>query len=134
MIQVADALKIIADNSNKMPISKIKVSKALGYVLAEAIYSPINMPPFRQSAMDGYAFNHGDLTQFEVINTSQAGDYVNEKIEQNQAVRIFTGAFVPDDTDTVVMQEHTKRTENLLEIEKMPVACANVREVGEQIK
>ena len=134
MIQVAEALKIITDNSNKMPVTKIKVSKALGYVLAEAVYSPINMPPFRQSAMDGYAFTHNGLTQFEVVNTSQAGDYVDGKIEQNQAVRIFTGAFVPDDTDTVVMQEHTSVNDNLLQIEKMPAACANVREKGEQIK
>jgi molybdopterin molybdotransferase len=134
MIQVAEALKIITDNSNKMPVTKIKVSKALGYVLAEAVYSPINMPPFRQSAMDGYAFTHNGLTQFEVVNTSQAGDYVDGKIEQNQAVRIFTGAFVPDDTDTVVMQEHTSVNDNLLEIEKMPEACANVRAKGEQIK
>ncbi|MEL1241358.1 molybdopterin molybdotransferase MoeA [Flavobacterium flavipallidum] len=134
MIQVAEALNIIAENSCKMPIAKIKVSKSLGYVLAEAIYSPINMPPFRQSAMDGYAFTHSNLNQFEVINTSQAGDFLDEKIEKNQAVRIFTGAFVPDDTDTVVMQEHTTRTENVLQIEKMPAPCANIREKGEQIK
>jgi molybdopterin molybdotransferase len=134
MIQVAEALNIIAENSCKMPITKMKVSKSLGYVLAEAVYSPINMPPFRQSAMDGYAFTHGDLTQFEVVSTSQAGDFLDEKIQRNQAVRIFTGAFVPDDTDTVVMQEHTTRTDNLLQIEKMPAACANVREKGEQIK
>lgn len=134
MIQVAEALNIIAENSCKMPITKIKVSKSLGYVLAESVYSPINMPPFRQSAMDGYAFTHSDLTQFEVVNTSQAGDFLDDKIQENQAVRIFTGAFVPDDTDTVVMQEHTTRTDNLLQIEKMPLACANVREKGEQIK
>ncbi|WP_278035397.1 hypothetical protein [Flavobacterium nitratireducens] len=134
MIQVAEALNIIAENSCKMPIAKIKVSKSLGYVLAEAVYSPINMPPFRQSAMDGYAFTHNGSNQFEVVNTSQAGDFLDDKIEENQAVRIFTGAFVPDDTDTVVMQEHTTRTDNLLQIEKMPVACANIREKGEQIK
>ncbi|KQB41925.1 Molybdenum cofactor synthesis domain-containing protein [Flavobacterium daejeonense] len=134
MIQVADALKIIAENSCKMPISKIKVSKSLGFVLAEAVYSPINMPPFRQSAMDGYAFTHNGLNQFEVVKTAQAGDFLDEKIEENQAVRIFTGAFVPDDVDTVVMQEHTRITDNLLQIDKMPVAYANVRAKGEQIK
>lgn len=134
MIQVADALKIIAENSCKMPMTKIKVSKALGYVLAEAVYSPINMPPFRQSAMDGYAFTHGKLNQFEVLKTVQAGDFLDDEIKKNQAVRIFTGAFVPDGTDTVVMQEHTSVTDNLLEIERMPVAGANVREKGEQIK
>lgn len=134
MIQVAEALNIIAENSSKMPIAKIKVSKSLGYVLAEAIYSPINMPPFRQSAMDGYAFTHGELTQFEVVKIAQAGDFLDDEIKKNQAVRIFTGAFVPDDTDTVVMQEHTSVTDNLLEIEKMPEAFANVRAKGEQIK
>jgi molybdopterin molybdotransferase len=134
MIQVNEALSIIAENSCKMPIRKIKVSKSLGYILAEAIYSPINMPPFRQSAMDGYAFSHSDLTHFEVINTSQAGDFSNVKIEKNQAVRIFTGAFVPDDTDTVVMQEHTTVNDNFVQIDKLPVAQANVRDKGEQIK
>ncbi|MEO8253360.1 MAG: gephyrin-like molybdotransferase Glp [Flavobacterium sp.] len=134
MIQVADALKIIAENSSKMPIAKIKVSKSLGYVLAEAVYSPINMPPFRQSAMDGYSFIHGKLNQFEVLKTVQAGDFLDEEIKKNQAVRIFTGAFVPDDVNTVVMQEHTTINDNLLQIEKMPVAFANVREKGEQVK
>jgi molybdopterin molybdotransferase len=134
MIQVADALKIIAENSSKMPIAKIKVSKSLGYVLAEAVYSPINMPPFRQSAMDGYAFTHGKLNQFEVLKTVQAGDFLDDEIKKNQAVRIFTGAFIPDDVDTVVMQEHTTVNDNLLQIEKMPVAFANVREKGEQVK
>ena len=134
MIQVADALKIIAENSSKMPIAKIKVSKSLGYVLAEAVYSPINMPPFRQSAMDGYAFTHGKLNQFEVLKTFQAGDFLDDEIKKDQAVRIFTGAFIPDDVDTVVMQEHTTVNDNLLQIEKMPVAFANVREKGEQVK
>ncbi|MGM8363171.1 molybdopterin molybdotransferase MoeA [Flavobacterium sp. ARAG 55.4] len=134
MIQVAEALKIIEENSVQMPISKIKVSKSLGYVLAEAVYAPINMPPFRQSAMDGYAFTYSELAQFEVVNTSQAGDFLEDKIQKNQAVRIFTGAFVPDDTDTVVMQEHTRVTDNLLQIEKMPLPGANVRAKGEQIK
>ncbi|MFL9829357.1 gephyrin-like molybdotransferase Glp [Flavobacterium sp. ST-87] len=134
MIQVAEALKIIGENSVQMSISKIKVSKSLGYVLAEAVYAPINMPPFRQSAMDGYAFTHSELAQFEVVSTSQAGDFLEDKIQKNQAVRIFTGAFVPDDTDTVVMQEHTRVTDNLLQIEKMPLPGANVRAKGEQIK
>ena len=56
MIQVTEALSIIAENSSKMPVKKIKVSKSLGFIVAKTIYSPMNMPPFRQSAMDGYAF------------------------------------------------------------------------------
>ncbi|GEC72117.1 molybdopterin molybdochelatase [Flavobacterium flevense] len=134
MIQVAEALNLIAENSCKMPITKIKVDKSLGYVLAEAVYSPINMPPFRQSAMDGYAFTHGEHNQFEILKTVQAGDFSDDEIKENQAVRIFTGAFVPDDVNTVVMQEHTIVKDNLLLIEKMPATHANVRAKGEQVK
>lgn len=134
MIQVDQALSIIAENSSKMPVRKIKVAKSLGFVLAEAIYSPIHMPPFRQSAMDGYAFAHSDLSKLAVISSSQAGDYSNLKLEKNEAIRIFTGAYIPDDADTVVMQEHTTATEGTIQIDTMPVPFANVRKKGEQIK
>ncbi|TRX00290.1 molybdopterin molybdotransferase MoeA [Flavobacterium gawalongense] len=134
MIQVDQALSIIAENSCKMPIRKIKVTKSLGFILAEAIYSPMDMPPFRQSAMDGYAFTHSELQQFNVVSTSQAGDFSNKKIKQDQAIRIFTGAYVPDNLDTVVMQEHTTVKNKTVEITKMPARFANVRNKGEQIK
>ncbi|MDI6049452.1 molybdopterin molybdotransferase MoeA [Flavobacterium sp. XS2P24] len=134
MVQVEEALSIIAKNSCKMPIRKIKVAKSLGFILAETIYSPMDMPPFRQSAMDGYAFIHSELQQLDVVSTSQAGDFSNKKIKENQAIRIFTGAYVPDDLDTVVMQEHTAVKNKTVEITKMPVRFANVRNKGEQIK
>jgi molybdopterin molybdotransferase len=134
MIQVDEALSIIAANSLKLSVKKIKVNKSLGFILAEALYSPIDMPPFRQSAMDGYGFVHSDSKKYEVITTIQAGDHNNLKIEQNQAVRIFTGAFVPDDIDTVVMQEHTAKTNNTIEINKIPTPFANIRNKGEQIQ
>ena len=134
MIQVDQALSIIAQNSCKLPIRKIKVAKSLGFILAEPIYSPMDMPPFRQSAMDGYAFAFSELQQFNVISTSQAGDFSNKKIKENQAIRIFTGAYVPDNLDTVVMQEHTAVANQAVEIVKMPQQFANVRAKGEQIK
>jgi molybdopterin molybdotransferase len=134
MIQVDQALSIIAENSCKMPIRKIKVAKSLGFILAEAIYSPMDMPPFRQSAMDGYAFAFSELQQFNVVSTSQAGDFSNKKIKKEEAIRIFTGAYVPDNLDTVVMQEHTTVANQTVEIVKMPQQFANVRNKGEQIK
>jgi molybdopterin molybdotransferase len=134
MIQVDQAVSIIAEHSSKMPVRKIKVDKALGFVLAEAIYSPIHMPPFRQSAMDGYAFTYGDLSKLAVISSSQAGDYSNLKLAANEAIRIFTGAYIPDDADTVVMQEHTTTIDDSIQIDVLPVPFANVRKKGEQIK
>jgi molybdopterin molybdotransferase len=83
MIQVNKALEILTENSSKMPVKKIQVSKALGFVLAETIYSPIAMPPFRQSAMDGYAFIHSEKQQYDVVSTSQAGDHADIKLNPN---------------------------------------------------
>ncbi len=134
MIQVEKALSIIATNTCKMSVIKIKTTKSLGFILAEAIYSPMDLPPFRQSAMDGYAFTHNDLHHFDVVSTSQAGDFLNKKVKKDQAIRIFTGAYVPDSLDTVVMQEHTTVKDKTIEIINMPARFANVRNKGEQIK
>ena len=133
MIQVNEALTIVAGNSTKMSTQKMPVSKALGYVLAETVYSPISMPPFRQSAMDGYAFKFSERQQYDVISSSQAGDHSNIKLKDNEAIRIFTGAYVPDDADTIVMQEHVMANENSILIATMPGQFANVRAKGEQI-
>ncbi|PBJ14223.1 gephyrin-like molybdotransferase Glp [Flavobacterium sp. ACN6] len=133
MIQVEEAISIIEANSAKMPTKFIAVSKALGYVLAEKVISPIHMPPFRQSAMDGYAFMHGVKHQYDIVGTSQAGDHSNIKLEPNEAIRIFTGAFVPDDADTVVMQEHVMANKDSILIATMPEKLSNVRPKGEQI-
>ncbi|BDU27265.1 gephyrin-like molybdotransferase Glp [Flavobacterium sp. GSB-24] len=133
MIEVKEALEIVATNSNVMPTQKIKVQKARGYVLAETIYSPISMPPFRQSAMDGYAFTHSIRHQYDIVGISQAGDHSNIKLKQNEAIRIFTGAYVPDDADTVVMQEHVMANTDSILIAQMPEKNTNVRAKGEQI-
>lgn len=134
MIKVEDAIAIIEANSKKMPTKLISVSKALGYVLAEKVISPIDMPPFRQSAMDGYAFTHSIRHQYDIIGTSQAGDHSNIKLKNTEAIRIFTGAFVPDNADTVVMQEHVMANKDSILIATMPERFSNVRPKGEQIR
>lgn len=133
MIQVEEALSIIAENSTNMPVEKIQVSKSLGYILAETVYSPIAMPPFRQSAMDGYAFIHSEKHQYDIVGISQAGDHSKIKLKENEAVRIFTGAHVPNNADTVVMQEHVMATDDSILITRMPEQYTNVRNKGEQI-
>ncbi|MNK35372.1 Molybdopterin molybdenumtransferase [compost metagenome] len=133
MIKVEDAIAIIEANSKKMPTKLISVSRALGYVLAEKVISPIDMPPFRQSAMDGYAFTHSIRHQYDIIGTSQAGDHSNIKLKNTEAIRIFTGAFVPDNADTVVMQEHVMANKDSILIATMPEKFSNVRPKGEQI-
>ena len=133
MIEVSKAIELVEANSTKMSTKQISIHKALGYVLAEKVISPINMPPFRQSAMDGYAFTHSIRHQYDIIGTSQAGDHNNIKIKNTEAIRIFTGAFVPDDADTVVMQENVMANKNSILIAAMPEKFSNVRPKGEQI-
>ena len=134
MISFSEALSII--ESVELSISKkvISVDSALNKVLAEDIKSPINMPPFRQSAMDGYAIKLTDSNTYEVVEESQAGNGKRIDLEQGQAARIFTGALVPDKADTVVIQEHVNRSNNTISITKFPNKFDNVRPIGEQVK
>lgn len=83
--------------------------------------------------MDGYAFQSGELSEFVIIGECKAGDVLEFDLEENHAVRIFTGARVPDQADTVVIQEHVDSSGGKIVIQKMPEKSANVREIGEQI-
>jgi molybdopterin molybdotransferase len=133
MIQVEEALLIIAENSIKMPVQKIQVSKSLGYILAESVYSPIAMPPFRQSVTDGYAFIHSEKHQYDIVGICKVGDHSKIKLKENETVQIFAGAFVPHNADTIVPQEHVMATENSILITIMPEQYENVRNKGEHI-
>ena len=75
MISVEEAFKLVKDNIT--PNEKktlIEVHNSLGYVLSLDVFSPINMPPFRQSAMDGYALNIHNKSNYKIIGEVKAGD------------------------------------------------------------
>ena len=94
--------------------------------------SPINMPPFRQSAMDGYALNLHDSKTYSIIGEVKAGDDYNPTLKTGEAVRIFTGAPVPDSANAVVMQEKTSLDNDTLFIESQVNLNDNIRPLGEQ--
>ncbi len=86
------------------------LNDALDRVLADDIFSPVNVPNYDNSAMDGYALRHQDLNRsstFELVGKSFAGHAYMGTVESGQCVRIMTGAKIPDNTDCVVMQENT---------------------------
>jgi molybdopterin molybdotransferase len=90
-------------------IERLHVRSALGRILAEEIVSPIAVPAHDNSAMDGYAVRHADLTPdadvtLRVIGTSFAGKPFTGTVGPGEAVRIFTGAVMPPGCDTVIMQ------------------------------
>jgi molybdopterin molybdotransferase len=91
----------------------VTIREALGCVLADDVTSPMNVPPFINSAMDGYAVKSADLpqtkeTKLKIIGKSFAGQPFAGKVNNGECVRIMTGAVVPDGADSVIMQEHAK--------------------------
>ena len=120
-------------------INKIEVINLLDAedkILAENIYSKINLPPFKNSAVDGYALLKKDLNKTPKKisqNRVAAGDTTSHKIKGGEVIRIFTGAKMPSNSDTVVMQENTEISDNKLSLLKVPVYGDNCRHKGEDI-
>ncbi len=139
MISVEEAKKLIESTiSLTQKTTTISLSAGLGYTLAESVYAEINLPPFRQSAMDGYAINSNDLVQTNKLalqDTIQAGDLSIPLLEDKKTLRIFTGAPVPDNANAVIMQEKTVASSSVIEINDDNIKpLKNIREIGEQIK
>ncbi len=106
MISVEQAKKILSENLKRGQIKEIALGECLGLVLSENIYSPIDVPSFDNSAMDGYAMNfEGNNGEWEVSHVIQAGDTSDTIIATSKAARIFTGAKIPKGTNTVIPQE-----------------------------
>lgn len=114
----------------------VTIREAAGHILAEDVTSPLNVPPFINSAMDGYAVNSKDIPQsgekaLKVIGKSFAGGPFEGKVNLGEAVRIMTGAIVPEGTDTVVMQEHAELDGDNIKIGNEHKAKQNVRNPGD---
>jgi len=118
---------------------KITLHKAHQRVLASNITASFDVPPFRNSAMDGYAIRAIDLsanssTTFKVIGKSLAGHPFNTAVAAGEAVRIMTGAVMPKNADTVIMQEHVNSQGEQINIPAGQKPVQNVREAGEDLK
>ncbi|MFW5425973.1 MAG: gephyrin-like molybdotransferase Glp [Methylophagaceae bacterium] len=111
---------------------------ALDYVLHDEIISPINVPPHDNSAMDGYAIHgsdiKGDKFTLKQVGIAFAGQPFNGSIQQGECIRIMTGAMVPEDCDTVIMQEHVEVNDSLITIHGQHQHGQNVRMSGEDLK
>lgn len=138
MITVEIARSLIQENCPPDKTELTALERAGGFVLAQDIYAPVDTPPFHQSAMDGYAFSFVEWdgkSALQVVGEVQAGNYWQQKIQANQALRVFTGSALPPGADTVVIQEMTSRIENNLHInDEKIVKGKNVRLQGAQSK
>jgi molybdopterin molybdotransferase len=118
---------------------KKSLKNALGRVLAQAVYSPINIPSERNSAMDGYAFIANDIKDNQnfslmQVGVSWAGKPFEGILAKGECVRIFTGAVIPQNADSVIMQEQVTVVEDKIHFPRACLAFDNVRQVGEDIQ
>ncbi len=135
MITVEEAFKLINKNINPTNTTESKlVIESAGSVLYRDVYSSINMPPFRQSAMDGFALNIHESTSYKIIGEVKAGDGHHPVIKSGEAVRIFTGSAVPDTANTVIMQEKVSRDGDRILLNILAEEYKNIRPLGEQVE
>lgn len=120
LLSIEEAQRIVLEQIAPMGTERVDLLSALGRVLAEDIHSPTDVPPFANSAMDGYAVRAVDTlsatpTQpvvLKVLEDLPAGYVSKTTVGSGQAIRIMTGAPIPEGADAVVMVEATERTEN----------------------
>jgi molybdopterin molybdotransferase len=135
LISVAEALsRVLASAPRPLPAERVTIEAALGRTLAEDVFALRTQPPFANSAMDGYALRAADTARaparLRVIGESAAGRPFAGRLQSGEAVRIFTGAPMPDGADCVVIQENVEREGDLLLLKERETIGRNIRGIG----
>lgn len=113
MTKLEDAIKMILEAGKELKTEKIPLSIALNRVLAEDVFTDIDVPSFAKSAVDGFAIRSESLrSDWEVLEFLPAGKKPLKRIGNNQCSRVMTGGMIPQGADMVVMLEHTEEIEN----------------------
>src|SRR6266850_3482967 len=139
MMSVDEAVGLIATRVTPVvDVETVMLGRADGRILAHDILAPLPLPPFTNSAVDGYAVSGHDLPQkeqqaFPVIGRVQACSSASAPLKPGQAVRIFTGAPMPEGADTVFMQEDVRVEGDTVVLPAGLKPGANVRPAGEDI-
>lgn len=134
LVPAAEALSIILQGAEPAGEEMIAIAEAAGRVLSRDLTALRTQPPFPSSAMDGYAVRGADIASVPVklalIGESAAGSAFSSSVASGQAVRIFTGAPVPQGADTVVMQENTRAEPGSVTVLVPAVTGKSVRKAG----
>jgi len=137
MITVEEAKQLLFSRIKPSQPIKQSIEEAYGYILAEDIFAPIDLPIFDASSVDGYAITyHLPLTTYHyaIIGEIKAGDDAHIELKPGQAVRIFTGAMVPASANEVVMQEQVERNGDNLSFNSLYKKGDYIRRQGSQLK
>jgi molybdopterin molybdotransferase len=134
MITVSDAQNLLFDLVAPLHHEDVPLVHAAGRVLAHDVAARRTQPPFAASSMDGYAIKSTEVERhamFQVIGESAAGHGFSGRVGPGQAVRIFTGAPVPEGADFVVIQEDTTRSGAVMTLSNDPGPKSNIRPAGD---
>ena len=138
LLKVDDALEQLLADVTAAEVENVSLLHATGRVLAANLMANRDQPPFRASAMDGYAIKADNVkelpTKLQIIGEVPAGYHFPDALHNWEAVRIFTGAPVPEGADTVVMQEKTERDGAFVSIMAEVTKGSNIREAGQDFK
>lgn len=140
-ISINQAHELLLNEKINTQIIELPILDSLDHVLAEEIVSNMNMPPFDRSPLDGYAFKSEDSTSaqkespitLEVIDNIQAGYVSKKRIEKGQAIRIMTGAKIPDGADVIMRYEDTEFTDSDVKIFSSLKPNSNIARMGEDM-
>jgi molybdopterin molybdotransferase len=129
------AIEVLKNKSKHRKTEILPLANCLHLVSADEVFAPINVPSFDNAAMDGYVFRFEDFLNelnLQIINEIQAGTDALLPLKKGEAARIFTGAPIPENGDTVIPQEDVLVENGMLKFQKKVNKNANVRQKGTQ--
>ncbi|HYM85983.1 MAG TPA: gephyrin-like molybdotransferase Glp [Pseudoxanthomonas sp.] len=136
-----DALAIISRVAaeHRLPSERIAIKRADGRIIAQDVIAPIDLPPFDNSRMDGFALRHSDLapegeTRLRMAGEQFAGVALGIAVQPGECVLITTGAPIPEGADTVVIKENVSQRDGLLSVPPGLLLGAHVGRAGEDVR
>lgn len=138
LLSIENVERLIAERVTPVAETEtVALHAARGRVLARAVTAPIDLPPFDNSAVDGYAVRHADLgsdeTKLTIVDRLTAGRAAARTLARGEAIRIFTGAPMPASADTVFMQEDVREEGRAVIVPPGLKRGANRRLAGEDV-
>ncbi|HEX9579847.1 MAG TPA: gephyrin-like molybdotransferase Glp [Gemmatimonadales bacterium] len=139
MLTPREAARTILSDVVPLPLERRPLAECLGRVLATDVVSPIDLPPWTNSAMDGYATRAADVSapgvELRILETVHAGRFPVRPLGPGESTRIFTGAPLPEGADGVIRQEDTTPLDgDRVRIDQVRDAGRNIRHRGEDIR
>jgi len=141
LTSIEDARSLILREAFPLPVQRRPLAQTLGLVLAEDVIAPYPLPPFDNAGMDGYAIRARDVAdaspeqpvKLAIVDTVAAGQISSHRLRPNEAVRIMTGAPIPEGADAVVQAEATSEQGEYVLVREPVKPGRHIRRAGEDV-